>query len=71
MRKKYSGTPLAPPPKKKNAFGRTKAEIGCFSQKGLCYRFGILHGLLSNINIRNQMRKIFGGSPLHPQLTLF
>jgi len=35
--------------------------MGCFSQKGLCYSFGILHGLLSNKNIRNPMKKIFGG----------
>ena len=45
--------------------------MGCFSQKGLCYSFGILHGLLSNKNIMNPMKKIFGGFPLYPQVTLF
>ena len=60
--------PQPPPPKAE--FGRTKAIIGCFSQRGLCYSFGILHGLLSNTIIRNPMKKITGGSPLHPQLTL-
>ena len=52
-------------------FGRTKAEMGCFSKKGLCYSFGNLHGLLSNKNVKNPMKKIFWGSPLRPQLTLF
>ena len=45
--------------------------MGCFSQKGLCYSFGIFFGLLSNKIIRNPMKKIFGRSPLHPQLTIF
>ena len=45
--------------------------MGCFSQKGLCYSFEILQGLLSNKNIKIPMKKIFGGSPLYPQLTLF
>ena len=56
---------------KKNDFGLTKAKMDCFSQKGLCYSFGIFHGFLSNKNIRNPMKNIFGESPLHPQLTLF
>ena len=59
-----------PPPRplQKADFGRTKAEMGCFSQKGLCYSFEIFRGLLSNKNIRNPIKKIFGGSPLHPQI---
>ena len=69
MREKNFGGP--PYPLIKADFGRTKAEMGCFSQKGLCYSFEIFHGLLSNKNIRNPMKKIFGESPLHPQLTLF
>ena len=52
-------------------FGRTKAKMGYFSQKGLFYSFEILHGLSSNKNIRNPKKKIFGESPLHPQLTIF
>ena len=50
MKKKISGTPQAPP--KSHFWGQTKAEMGCFSQKGLCYSFGIFHGFLSNKNIR-------------------
>ena len=68
MKKKISGTPQAP--QKGRFWGQTKAEMGCFSQKGLCYSFGIFHGFLSNKNIRNQMKNIFGESSLHPQLTL-
>ena len=45
--------------------------MGYLSQKGLFYSFEILHELLSNKNIRNPKKKIFGESPLHPQLTLF
>ena len=45
--------------------------MGRFAQIGLCYSFEILQGLLSNKKIRNSMKKIFGESPLHPQLTLF
>ena len=41
MREKNFGDPPYPP--KKAYFGRTKAKIGRFSQKGLCYSFGILH----------------------------
>ena len=52
-------------------FGRTTAEMGSFSQKGLCFSVGIFHGLLSNKNIRNPIKKIIVESPLHPQLTLF
>ena len=36
----------------------------------MCYSFEILQGLLSNKKFRNPMKKIFGESPLHPQLTL-
>ena len=67
MGKKF-GDPPKPP--KKADFGRTKAEMGCFSQKDLCYS-EILLRLLSNKNIKIPMKKIFGGSPLYPQLTLF
>ena len=48
MKIKFWGPPRPP---QKADFGRTKAEMGCFSQKGLCYSFGILHGLLSNKKI--------------------
>ena len=68
MKIKFWGPPRPP---KKADFGRTKAEMGYFSQKGLFYSFEILHELLSNKNIRNPKKKIFGESPLHPQLTLF
>ena len=64
MKKEFWGPPLAPP--KKADFGRTKAEMGRFSQKGLCYSFEILQGRLSNKNIRNPMKKIFGGPPTPP-----
>jgi len=60
---KFQGPPRPP---KKADFGRTKAEMGCFSQKGLCYSFEIFRGLLSNKNIRNPMKKIFGESPYTP-----
>ena len=63
-RKNFMNPPYPP---KKADFGRTKAEIGCLSQKG----FGILHGLLNKKNIRKPMKMIFGRSPLHPQLTQF
>ena len=55
---------------KKSDFGRTKAKMGCFSQKCLCYCFGILRWLLSNKNIRNPIKDIWGIPPT-PQLTLF
>ena len=56
-----------PPYPPKNAdFGRTKAKMGRFSQKGLCYSFEILHGLLSNQYIRNPMKKIWGDPPYTP-----
>ena len=58
------GNPPRPP--KKADFGRKKAEMGYFSQKGLFYSFEILQGLLSNKNITNPKKKIFGESPLHP-----
>ena len=38
--------------------------MGCFSQKSLCYSFEIFHGLLSNKDIMNPMKKFFGESPL-------
>ena len=69
MREKNFGDPPKPP--KIAVFGWTKAEMGCFSQKGLCYSFEILQGFLSNKNIKIPMKKIFGGSPIYPQLTLF
>ena len=53
--KQISGTP--PTPLKKPILGRTKAKMGRFSQKGLCYNFEILHGLLTNKNIRILMKK--------------
>ena len=68
MKIKFRGPPQAP---QKADLGWTKAEMGYFSQKGLFYSFEILHELLSNKNIRNPKKKIFGESPLHPQLTLF
>ncbi len=40
--------------------------MGCISQKGLCYSFGILYGLLSNKNIRNSKKKIFRNPPYNP-----
>ena len=43
MKKIILGTP--PCPLKKANFGRTKAKMGRFSQKGLCYSFEILHGI--------------------------
>ena len=61
--KKYLGTPLAP---KKAYFGRTKAKVGCFSEKGLCYSIKILQGLLSNKNMRIPMKFFFRGLPLAP-----
>ena len=52
---------------KKADFGRKKAKMGRFSQKGLCYSFEILHGLLSyrknNIPIRKKIE-----TPLPPAL---
>ena len=69
MREKNFRDP--PYPLNEPYFGRTKAKMGRFDQKGLCCSFEILQGLLSNKKIRNPMKKIFGESPLHPQLTLF
>ena len=63
MKIKFRGTPQAP---QKSRFLEDKAEMGYFSQKGLFYNFEILHGLLSNKNIRNPKKKIFGEFPLHP-----
>ena len=71
MEKKNSGTPHSP--SKKLIWGWTKAEMGRFSQKGLCYCFEIFQGLLSNKNIKIPKKKIFGGSPpislINPILT--
>ena len=64
MKKKKFGDPPEPP--KKADLGRTKAEMGCFSQKGLSNSFEILHGLLSNKNIRFPMKNNFRGPPLAP-----
>ena len=64
LRENNFGDPPKPP--KKGDLGRTKDKMGCFSQKGLCYNFEIFHGLLSNKNIRNPMKKIFGDSPYIP-----
>ena len=49
MKNKLRGPPL--PPKKADMV-RTKAKMGHFSQKGLCYSFEFLQGLLGNKNIR-------------------
>ena len=59
MEKKISGTPHSP--SKKLIWGWTKAQMGRFSQKGFCYCFEILQGLLSNKNIKI--------SPINPILT--
>ena len=61
MKKEFRGPPLAD-------FGWTKAKMGCFPQKGLCYSFGIFFGLLSNKIIRNPMKKIFWRSPPSPPI---
>ena len=46
--------------------------MGRFSQKGLCYSFEILQGLLSNKNIRIPMKKKkLGGPSLAPQKSRF
>ena len=55
-----------PRPPKKADFGRKKAEMGYFSQKGLSQSFEILQGLLSNKDIRNPKKKIIGESPFTP-----
>ena len=54
MKKKKFGPPEPP---KRADLGWTKAEMGCFSQKGLCYSFEILQGLQGNKNIRIPMRE--------------
>ena len=60
--RKKIGDPSYPP--KKAEFGRTKAKMVRFSQKGLYYSFGILHGLLTHKNNRIPMReKKFGNPP--------
>ena len=40
--------------------------MGRFAQKGLCYSFEILQGLLSNKNIRIPMKKKNSGTPPSP-----
>ena len=64
MRRKKIGDP--PTPLKKANFGRLKANMGRFSQKGLCYSFEILQGLLSNKNMKIPMRKKNSGTPPTP-----
>ena len=64
MENKFRGPPY--PPKKAN-FGRLKAQMGRFSQKGLCYSYEILQGLISNKNIRIPIKKNFGDPPSPPQ----
>ena len=61
MKKKKFGDP--PTPLKKPILVAQKTKMICFSQKGLWYSFEILHGLLSNKNIRNPMKKYFGEPP--------
>ena len=56
-KKKFRGPPYPP---KKADFGCLKAKMGRFSQKGLCYSFEILQGLLSNKNMKIPMKKKFG-----------
>ena len=68
MKKIFRG-PTQPP--KKNDFGRTKAEMGRFSQKGLRYSFEILQGLISNKNIRIPRRNFFGYPPQPPKKAEF
>ena len=57
MKIKFQGPPQAP---QKSRFGADK------SQKGLFYSFEILHELLSNKNIRNPKKNIFGETPYTP-----
>ena len=58
MKKKKFGDP----PKKAD-FGCLKAKMGCFSEKGLCYSFEILQGVLSNKNMKIPMKKKNFGDP--------
>ena len=59
---------LRPPPQapQKADFGREKAEMGYFSQKGLFYSFEILQGLLSNKNIRIRIKGYLGNPSYTP-----
>ena len=41
LKKFFFGDPPLHP--QKNEFGQTKVKMGCFSQKGFCYSFEILH----------------------------
>ena len=68
MKKKNRGPPYPP---KKADFGRLKAQMGRFSQKGLCYSFEILQGLISNKDIKFSMKKKIRGPPLAPQKNRF
>jgi hypothetical protein len=69
MREKNFGDPPYPP--KMAYFARTKAKMCRFCEKGLCYSFEILHGLLSNKNRRIPIKKKIRGPPLPPKITLF
>ena len=62
MKKKFGDPPT---PLKKADFGCLKAKMGCFSEKGLCYSFEILQGLLGNKNMKIPMKKI-SGTPFTP-----
>ena len=69
MKNKFRGPPYPP---KKADFGQTKAKKGRFSQKGWCYSFGILHGLLSDQTYEDSNeRKKIGGPPYPPQKAVF
>ena len=59
MKNKFQGPP-------QTDFGRTKAEMGCLSQKGLCYSFEILQGLLSIKILRFHEKNIWGIPPISP-----
>ena len=61
MREKNFGDPPYPP--KKAYFGRTKAKMGRFFQKGLCYSFEIFHVLFTHKNNRIPREKKISGTP--------
>ena len=63
MKIKFRGPPRPP---KKADLGRTKAEMGYFSQKGLFYSFEILHELLSNKILGIQRKRYLGNPPYTP-----
>ena len=67
MREKNFVDPPYPP-----YFGRTIDKIGCFSQKGLRYSFEILHGVVSNKNMKIPMEMGVGeGVELKIYLNMF